>query len=307
MSVPRLLRDTANNLEIDFTDAGTPVDADGTVTVTIVGADGTALFTDTPAGKVTPPAFGRYRKVLSPANLPDVELLTCTWKGTFSGAADQLITQAEVVGGYLFTLAEARAFNPRQQAAGPLADTARHPDAAVLDEHWSLADDFELICGASFFPRFGRAVLSGWDALPDLRTGSWVPTCLQLPHRKVTSLLSLTVDGVAYDAGALAQVSGNERGVLRRLDGTRWPTGAENVVACYTHGYASVPGPITRAALLLTASHLAGGDVNPRAMAITNELGTTQLATAGYGRWEYGLPEADAILRRYARKPPGIA
>jgi hypothetical protein len=307
MSVPRLLRDTGQNLEVDFSVGGIATDADGTVTVTVLRADGTALFTDAAAGKTTPPASGRYRKVLTPANLPEVDLLSCTWKATFTGAADQVLTQAEVVGGYLYTLPEARAFNPRSQTAGPLADTSKYPDANLLTEHWSLADDFELICGYSMVPRYGRAVLSGWDAIADRRSYSSVATCLQLPHRKVTSILAATVDGDVLDAGELALLHADPRGILRRTDASRWPTGFDNITVAYVHGLPSVPGPITRAALLLTASHLAGGDVNPRAMSVTNELGTTQLATAGYGRWEYGLPEADAILRRYARKPPGIA
>jgi hypothetical protein len=117
----------------------------------------------------------------------------------------------------------------------------------------------------------------------------------------------VTVDGIAYTSPQLALVSGNSQGTLRRTDGSRWPTGFDNIVVSYVHGYPSVPGPITRAALLLTASHLAGGDVNPRAMSVTNELGTTQLATPGVGRWQYGLPEADAILRRYDKRAAGIA
>jgi hypothetical protein len=284
---------------VQFAVGGTLTDPDGnTATVTITKADGTALYT---GAATTRQSQGTYRKVLTPADTTEVNLLTATWAATFSGAADQVVTYAEVVGDHLFTLGQARGFNPRGQTAAPLASSTTYPDDAVLDARARISDEFELICGTSFFPRYGRVRLQGSGR-----------RLLLLPARRLTSVLAVTVGGTAFTSPELADLDVHPDGTIVRSSGALFVAppvpDVANVTVDYVYGYQRVPGAITRAALLLLVSQLAGTDISPRALTLTDESGTMTLATAGLrGAW-YGLPEVDSVLDRYRRsRIPGIA
>src|SRR6266704_1100734 len=97
MSETRMLRATAGNADVQFFVGGTLADPDSnTATVHITRGDGTDLYPLATA--TTRQSTGLYRKVLSPADIPECNLLAATWAATFSGAADQVTTYIEVVG-----------------------------------------------------------------------------------------------------------------------------------------------------------------------------------------------------------------
>src|SRR5512143_2294254 len=100
MDVERILRGTPATLTVTFYGDETAVDADGTVTCTIVDDAGTAVDSGNATNE---DGIGVYSFDLSAQS--DVNLLTATWAGTFSGEATSIVTQAEIVGGFYFTLA----------------------------------------------------------------------------------------------------------------------------------------------------------------------------------------------------------
>jgi hypothetical protein len=63
----------------------------------------------------------------------------------------------------------------------------------------------------------------------------------------------------------------------------------------YTHGYATPPAAIKRAALILAVNDLAGSNISDRATQQTDQNGTFNLAVPGWrdGQW-YGLPTSTA-------------
>jgi len=311
-----MLRATGGNLDVQFLVGGTLTDPDGqTATVGVTRADGTVL--KAPGTATARQSVGVYRLVLAPADIPECAQLKATWAATFSAAADQVATYAEVVGDHLFTLAQARAFNPRSQVAAPLASAGSYPDDMVLDARNRIGDDFELICGTSFFPRYRRVTLDGSRTVPyvnalnrpdpKIANIAW-SMALELPVHHVTRLLSVTVSGVAYDAPTLAGVVAYETGQLVKASLSPWEAGVQNIVVEAVYGYDRTPGMITRAALLLLVSQLAGTDISPRALTLADETGTMTLATAGMRGSYYGLPEVDSVLHRFAGdRIPGVA
>lgn len=292
----RILQGTSSNLEVTWHVDGTPTDPDGQdTTLGITRADGTVLTA--PGTAATRTGEGVYRHPLAPQ--AELDELTVTWTAEFAGVQQQLRSRVEIIGGNLFTEAQARAFRPRGQAT--LADADRYPDAAIVAERDRLTDDIEgeHICGVAMVPRYARRHLTG--------TGTDV---LLLPHVLVQRVLSVTLTPPGASPTVLDEadwILDGTTGELQRASGT-WPTGRRAVTVAYVHGHERTPGPVQRAALHVAFSRLVGSSIDERATSMSDELGTFQLATAGRGEFQpYGIPQADSVLRRYRLTVPGVA
>lgn len=272
----QILRNTRATLTIDFS-AGV---ADGAVTVTVRDEPGATVATGTASSL----GLGVYSFVVDPQ--AQLARLTLEWAGTWSGIAQSMTTEAEIVGGHLFTIDEARTWGDLQ-----LADDQAYPDAAIREARERIADDFQRICCVSFFPRYERVSLTGtWD--------SW----LWLPYKFPLALISTSVDGVALSPAELATVVLEPTGRINLATG--WGSGwtRRNVTIEWEHGWRQVPTPIKRAALALAHYELVSSEITDRQVSFANELGTVRLSTPG-PRTPTGIPIVDATLTRFDETP----
>lgn len=279
-----VLRDTRAVLDIVFT-AG---DADGdAVVATVRNAAGVTVST----GAATPePEPGRYSYALAPQ--PEVASLTVTWSGTWGGVAQSLDTWVEIIGAYLFTVAELRA------APYGLTDTARYPDAMIRETRAGIAQFFERVCGQSFVPKYAREQHVGQDG-----------RSLWLRKRPLIRVLASNVSGVALSGSQLAGLEARGPRQLWRADAV-WASdgsGTRNVLVEYEYGLERPVWDIHRAALRLAYDVLVPHDFSDRTVSWTNELGTFRNAVAGR-EYPTGVPEVDAALvRNTVRTLVGIA
>ena len=115
MADQRVLQRVAATIRVDMVDQdGAAAAAAGAVTVTVVRADGTVVATDRAATLQTG-STGTYEAALTAAETATLDQLTCTWK---DGATTRAVTVVDVVGRYMFTIAEARNSDPTLIDAG---------------------------------------------------------------------------------------------------------------------------------------------------------------------------------------------
>lgn len=256
----RILQNKAQTISVTFFDDDTPVDA-GAVTVTVRDSAGTTVSTGSAiAGSET----GAYTYVL-PAQ-STLGPLTVTWAGTSTEK-----TNEEIVGGYLFSLQEARASDEIMQV-GSRRNYSAADIKAVRD---AVETEFERITGRSFTVRRKTETVEVING---------VGYVSNLDVRNV-----LTVNGVAYTG------TYNRVGRVEGLSG-------DSAEIVYEYGMETVPDDVKRAGLIRTRYNLAARntDVPDRATSMTTEGNTTYtLATAGRGGSETGIPEVDATLGRY--------
>lgn len=282
----RIARGVAATLAYQFVDAGGAAAAPaGTATVGITRADGTTLVA---AGTATSGASTAPRTyALTAANNLLLDLLTVTW--TDSGDGSTHTTLVEVVGGFYFSVAQARAAEPSLQ------DTVKYPTVDVEARRREVEDEAEDICGVSFVPRYRRVTLNG--------TGG---SGLIAPDTMLRTVRSVTADGTAWTAGQLATVTLSEYGTLSLTSGV-WPWGTRNVVIAYEHGYDRPPTGLTVAALtrLRSRLNLVKSDIPDRAERyLAVEGGAFQLSMPR--EYMTGLPEVDAVYQRYSLRVPGF-
>lgn len=283
----RLLRNTAATLSVTFYSDEAATDADGAVTVTVVADDGTVIATDaaTSAGEED---SGQYTYTLAPQT--DLNRLTLTWTGTFSAVEQSLVTRAEVVGARLFTYAQARASDTL------LANTSKYPTTVLERIRSEVEDEFESIAARSFIPRYGRTRRLG--------QGSDV---IRLDHADILTLRSVTVDGVAFTEDELDGCTLDDWGLLYHPTGT-WTQGLVIVVQ-YEYGLPYVTTDLSDVAMKRARSRITDNNtgIPDRATSFdTVEGGTYQLATPGRAGWETGIPDVDAVIKRYSLKGPGV-
>ena len=182
---------------------GTGTDVDD-VTIGVVDGNGDEIVASGTA--TTNGGSGVYTYAL--ADQPNPDLLTVTWTDVSSG--DTRVDRIELVGAWLFTEAQARAFSAKADAAAaniPLASDTEYPDATLADERARITDDLENWTGRSWIPRYCRMKLQGTGgAHLDLRNGIPVDSTGNPLHRpgrldSIGTLLSVDVGGTAVTVG----------------------------------------------------------------------------------------------------------
>lgn len=277
----KLLQHRAATISLVVTDQnGTAVDASANPTVVVKDGGGTTIASGTSSKPVG--TTGMYEFGLTPAHTAVLDSYSAAWSYTRAGSAEQATTSFEVVGGFFFSVAEARAFDN-----GAIADAARYPASTIVAGRELVEDHIEYLCGVSFVPRAIRVVIDGTD--DEVLVGLTRPT----------TILSASIGDVVLTAGQLANISIYPEG---RLVYPSWIAGDLNIRLHVVHGHEAPPEPIKRAALILLRNRLVASNIDDRAVAFTDELGTRQLAVAGRRGQPTGIPDVDAAVAQYSER-----
>ncbi len=255
-----------------------------TATVAITRADGTVLVASTPA---TEAGTGVVTYTLTPAQTTLLDTLTVTWTATFGGQPNAFVTTVEIVGGTLFTVAQAKAIQ------GMTTQTT----AAITEARTLVETALEGALRYSLVPRYHEETFSGernhalWSRAPLVGNvpGSNIPFA--------TSIRSVSINGTALSSPT---------DVLPHATGfyysSGWPSGYSNIVVRYDHGAKYLLPEATRVALILTKSWLGGQNrpIDDRAITFNaTEGGTYSLAVPGRNGSSFGHPDVDVVVDRY--------
>jgi hypothetical protein len=267
--VDRILKDTPATATVAFYGDGAIVDP-GVVTVTISREDGTVLV----AAGATGGAGATARTRALPTSLTaSLDVLTLTWQSANAGS---LTTYVEVVGGFLFTEADARALKP-------LDNATTYPNADLLKARALAEAAIEDACRVAFVPRYAREKVDGTGTVD-----------LLLPTPRPLTVVAASIDGTAIIPG---DVELYRDGRLYYRQG--WTEGRKNVEVKWTHGYAVPPPRVGRAALLIAKRVLVDSAVSDRATSVVTDEGTQFLVTAGVRQAVFDIPEANAVVDEY--------
>lgn len=276
----RILRGPGATIELRIYDAGGNLTnaGGGNGTADVVDSAGAAIagspFTATNSGT------GIYQ-VSIPATLTTLDVYSVTWNLPDTTERE---TQFELVGSFLFTQADLRGLDM------VLADETAFPDAAIVDARENTEQRFESVADVSFTLRGAREAIDGSGR-----------SSIVSRYHELRRLVSATVNGTAITAGDVVVFPFGE---LYREAG--WSEGRRNVVALLEHGYATVPEPVRRAGLLYARSVLLRSalEQSDRATAVFTDIGGYRLTLAGRDG-PTGLPEVDAVLSQFGRRPAG--
>lgn len=243
-----------------------------TATVTITADDGTVLAL---AQNATRTGAGVFTYTLTPAQTALLDVLTIDWIATFGAQVQTFTDTVEIVGGVLFTIAQALATD------GLAAKTP----AKIIEKRTLVESMLEQACGVAFVPRYARTTISG--------NGRSV---IMLPPR-TTVIRSVLADGVAVPTTDMRVLPTGEL-----YYPSWWLTGYANYVITYEHGYSDGPERLAAsdAALTWAKMLLISGPIDDRALGVSNEFGTTILATPGMRGSVSGIPSVDAFIQRYS-------
>lgn len=277
----RLLRNAGGVVQLSLYDSSGELanPGGGAVTAAVTDSAGDPIA-GSPFAVANPPDDTGILKFSLPATLDALGVYDVAW--TLPDSSKRY-TVLEVVGSFLFSVADLRAQEPK------LTDASAYPAAALQALRSAIEERFEQVAGVSFTRRGRRARLNGRGLATTM-----------LPDRLVTRIVSASIDDEALDVDDL--VLEQEIG---RLEGGTFSAGTQNVEVVYEHGWWPTPGPVARAGLEfaveeLLASPLEGG----RATAVFTELGGYRLSIAGRDG-STGLPAVDAVLQQYGRKNAG--
>lgn len=263
----------AHSATVTYSDDGATVDP-GTVTVTVTREDGTALYTGA-ATTGTGAAARAY--ALTASDTAALDVLTLTWVSATRGT---LTTYVEVVGGFLFTIAEAR-------NTPPLSNTTTYTTAEILTARVLAETALEDVCHVAFVPRYFR---KRYD-------GSGGDDIVVMP--RPLTVTSASVGDTALTAGELADLELYEDG--RIYHASKWTAGRRNVTVKGTHGYPYPPPRAGLAALKLAKFWLVDTPIDERATSVQNDGGTVQIFGGSTRLQEavFAIPEARVCVDLY--------
>lgn len=259
--------------------------ADAGVTVTITDSGGTQVGAADRTATLVTGQTGVYQVEAKPADTAALDTFTATWKATVDGDLQTYVTDFEVVGRHLITLAELRAHDSRLTAADfPAWELARNRDV--------VEDTLEEAMGVAWRPKARRVTLDGEGA-----------STLLVPDLLVRKVRSATVDGTAFTQAELDELELEEWGALTRPDGKVWAKDNQNVKLLYEYGFDGPIEPVHRAALQLGAAYAVELAVPSRTTSQSTEVGVFRLTIAGRdGRT--GIPEVDAVIEQFSDRLP---
>jgi hypothetical protein len=298
--VTRVLRTAAATLEHTFYTVGAEAPTDSATTVTVVVTDANATIVASGDAASAGAGTGRYTIAL-PAQ-PQLNLLRVAWSATIAGAVVVETDTVEIVGGYLFSLAELRACDPAlQEKSGGVYRYCTAELARARDE---TECECEEICDRAFVPRYRRAVLDGTGHRDLVLPTTADPAPGRPTVRTIRAARIATTTGASFvaltaaEVAALAVLADN---TLRRTDAGVWPEGTDTVIVEYEHGLDAPPADLKRAALRRARAWLTGlkSGVPDRAISYTTADGANYRLDLP-GAYKVGIPEVDAVYARYS-------
>lgn len=282
----RVAKSTAASLTIDVRnedgELSTPT---GSVAVAVVNAAGVSVQT---GNAVVSATAGIYTFDLGSAVTGTLGDYVATASWTLGGVAQSRAQVVNVVKEHLFEIHELRAYDPS------FADTIRYPANDIRKARENASQRLERAAGVAFATQRTRMTLSG-DGTPRLL----------VPHVLVSSIVSLTVDGVDVDTATVKIQPG---GLLTRTNGMLWPaTEPNNVVIVYEHGFTNAPLDVRKGAMALAREHLVPSATPARATSQSTDLGEFRISVANLelGR-PTGIPEVDTVIALYGEKRPSV-
>jgi hypothetical protein len=289
VSVIRVQRTTSAVLTQTVYVGETATDASAGLAVTVRRLDGTVVTGPTAA---THGATGVYTYTLP--GQAALDLLDVSWVGIVGGATVTLTDRVEIVGGFLFGLAEARGSD------SSLSDPLRYTTADLADKRLAVEIEAERICGWAFVPRFERLTLSGDGT-----------TELTLPFQKLRAVraISTTVQpGLPVVVTPLTYVAVEPNGRITRYDGGIFPVGTANVIVEFEHGWDYPPEDLKDKAMyrLRSLLNLTRSGVPDRVSSYSTPDGAVYRITLPT-RGSTGIPEVDAVYQRHEAPPLGFA
>jgi hypothetical protein len=292
MSLVRVLVTTEVTLTHTFYVDEVATDLAAACTVTLKRLDGTVVVT----GPATHPGPAGVYTFAVPEQAT-VDLLTMDWSGTLAGAVVSVRDYVEVVGGFLFGLAEARQKHPS------LANIATYPSSLLASKRIEVEQECERICRRAFVPRFARIRLSGNDTerLP-------LPWNLQMGGGSEGRVVrAASISGTVMSAPDVAALGITEYGVIKRPGGAVWPSGTGNIIVEYEHGWDYPPADLAEANILRLRSAIAStlSGIPDRAISFAvAEGGTFRLSTPS--KQQTGIPDVDGTYEKYTRQQRAV-
>jgi len=268
----RVLTDTAATVSQQFYEDGAAVDP-STVTIGITREDGTTLVAAGTATGGTGTAARTF--ALTTTHTASLDTLTLTWTSTTKGVLTQAV---EVVGGFLFSLAQAR-------SDSELSSTSRYSTADLIEARVIAERNLEQACGVAFAPRYFREKVDGSGGDDVL---------LQARPLSITSVVygaTSSSDGTTLTADELEDLRLYNDGRLYNPNG--WTRGRQNVEVKGTHGYEVTPPLAMQGALALAKDWLVNTPYDQRTASITHDDGSTQLLKAD---GTFGVVPADKCV-----------
>lgn len=281
----RILRATTATLSWQpLTSEGEPATVDpGVVTVGVTRSDGTAVIA---AGHATSGTLLEARTVaLSAADTAELDILTATWK---VGATVVAVTYAEIVGAFMFTVADLRAAQPSTESQG------KYTPERIIAARAEVETFFADCTNVAFVPSFAT-----WHS--NRRSSATCTVTLPRPYlRRVrwarwwTSPTSST-DFTADEVEAINSVLPSDHGTID----LGWAGRGGRIEVGYEHGLDAPPYDVKRVAMIYCRI-LCNKDKEPsRLQPFTTPNGDAVFDRAGT-RWRpTGFEEIDEVLNRW--------
>jgi hypothetical protein len=291
----RVQRTTEVTLSHTFFVDEAATDPSDTVNVSIKRLDGTEVTTG-PATQGTV-GDGRYEFKLEEAHTQDLITYYADWSGTLAGALITVRDVVEVVGGFYFSIPEARASHP------DLASSVTYTTADLQAKRIEVEQTCQAITGRSFVPRYNRVLMDG--------TGT---ECLILPDQDLRAVRSIKMAGraggtfTAFTTAEMGAVAALNSGVLCRDDGNVFTEGRQNVLVEYEYGLDMPPEGVRTQAMRHLRYLLNAGrsGIPDRAISFTiQDGGVYRISTPGEVRT--GIPDVDAEYERHGLRVGGFA
>ena len=280
------------------------VDGDATDvgTITIGINDGTGTVVVASGTVVTDNSDGTYEYSLTRDLIPNPTILVTTWT---EASAQSQTDHLEVVGGWLFTEAAARAFD-----SSAMTNATTYPDAVIAADRVRITDLLETWTHRSWVPRYARVELAGNGTRRiavkgGVRLSDGTRYTRSGYQHDLNSVLSVTANGSAVSTSNVV-IDGSE---LVRTD-TTWPTATTsnplNVVVEYTYGLPPGAQGSDRIGLLLARDRIVSSNISDRASSFSDELGTYRFTTPGIGRAVSTLPEVNQWVKDNSMMVPVV-